>query len=209
MTTMNALKTFELTELKSDPTLPNGIWDPMWEKPEVATRVAMLAYKQLRLEAVDFGEAPLIDAADLQEHPKKRIETRTFALGTVHTFEGSATKLRAGSYGEVFKRYTFGAGSGKASVNFHIQGLVFGVDSEGRWLVKGTVGRVDGGWGTKAGFVLQFVTKNGKTIGGVQCECELDPPKDVPVQFLGRDARLAADFDSLKEATLTFFSDPG
>ncbi|MGC4115822.1 MAG: hypothetical protein QM765_14735 [Myxococcales bacterium] len=204
-----SIKILPLPDLKRDPTLPTCIWDPMWEKPEVGTRMGMLAYQQLRFESAEFGAGPLLAAETLPEHPKKRIETRRFVLDVVHTFEGSATRLRAGSYGEVYKRYTFGVSSGKASANFHAQQLTFGADSDGRWFLKGVVGRVDGGWGTRAGLVMRFVTRGGEVVGGISCEHELDPPRDVPFQLLGRDPLLAKHFDQLHQADLIFFSDPG
>jgi hypothetical protein len=204
-----SLKTYELKELKLEKGMPTGVWDPSWEKPEVGIKVAAQAYKQMRLEAVEFGNDGLIANDQLKTYPVKRTESRSFALDQVQSFEKSKTKLRCGSYGEIFKRYTFGAGSGKAPVNFHVQALTFGADSDGRWFVRGSVGRVDGGWGVKAGLVVRFVGKDGKSLGGVQWEGELDPPKDVPVRFLGCDKKLADKFDSLKEVQVTFYSDPG
>ena len=189
--------------------MPTGVWDPNWEKAEVGIKVAAQAYKQLRQEAVEFGNTSLSPSDELKSYPAKRSESRTFALDQAQTFEKSKTRLRCGSYGEIFKRYTFGAGAGKSPVNFHVQALTFGADSDGRWFVRGNVGRVDGGWGTKAGLVVSFVGKDGKSLGGVQWEGELDPPRDVPVSFLGCDKKLAEKFDALKEVRVTFFSDPG
>lgn len=204
-----SVKTYDLPDFKRDPTLPSGIWDPMWQKPEVGTRVARQTYQQMRYESVEFGEAALSPEAELADYPKKRCEVRTFSLAEVQTFEGSKVQLRCGSVGEVFKRYTFGTGTGKPPVNFHAQALQFGVDSDGRWFVKATVGRVDGGWGTKAALVVRFVGKDGKALGGAQWSGELDPPRDVPVLLLGKDAALAAKFGEVKEAAVTLFADPG
>ena len=203
------LKTYELQEMKLEKGMPTGVWDPAWEKPEVATKIAANVYKQMRLESVDFGAEKLVGPEKLKKFPAKKTETRTFALDAAQTFEKSTTRLRCGSFGEIFKRYTFGSGTGKAPVNFHVQALIFGVDSEGRWFVKGRVGRVDGGWGTKAGLTVSFVAKGSKVLGGVQWEGELDPPRDVPFCFVGCDPALAEQFGALKEVHVSFFSHPG
>jgi len=207
--TTKTLKTYDLKEMKLEKGMPTGVWDPAWEKPEVAVKIAVNVYKQLRLESVDFGAAALVAPDQLKTFPAKRTESRTFPLDPAQTFEKSTTRLRCGSFGEIFRRYTFGTGTGKPPVNFHVQALIFGVDSDGRWFVRGRAGRVDGGWGTKAGVVVRFVAKGGKVLGGVQWEGELDPPRDVPFSFLGCDPSLAEKFAALKEVQVSFFSHPG
>jgi len=189
--------------LKRDPTLPSGLWDPLWQKPEVATRVALETYLHLRCTFPDFGPDALVPAADLPTFPPRNTEERTFALGDVKTFEDSSTCFRGGSYGEIYRRYTYG--QTKPAVNFHAQAVVFGVDSEGRYFLKGSLGRVDGGWGNRASLCLRFVAA-GAPVGGVLFEAELDPPQDVPFSLAGSSPALAAAFPKLEAARLSFFS---
>ncbi|HEY3448041.1 MAG TPA: hypothetical protein VGK67_16915 [Myxococcales bacterium] len=190
--------------LKRDPGLPSGVWDPMWERPEVAHRVAVDAYLALRVgDDALWGGDGLLAAEALPDYPKKNTEERTFALGEVRTFEESPTRFRGGSYGEIFRRYTYG--QTKPSVNFHAQAATFGLDSEGRYFLKGVVGRVDGIWGNKAALCCRFLA-GAELVGGVFFEAELDPPQDVPFRLTGVSPRLRERFDAITAAQVLFFS---
>lgn len=191
--------------LKRDPGMPNGVWDPVWQKPDVAHRVAVEGYLALRMAQEDWGPDGLLAAAALPAFAPRNTEERTFALSEVRAFEDSATRFKGGSYGEIFRRYTYGGT--KPAVNFHAQAATFGVDSDGRYFLKAVVGRVDGGWGNKAALCCRWLA-GGALLGGLVFEAELDPPQDVPFTLTGRSAALAARFDALDAAQLLFFSKP-
>jgi hypothetical protein len=191
---------------KRDPSLPSGVWDPMWQQPEVATRVAVDAYVQLRQSREDFGPDALVEPAALPSLSLRYTEERRFELSEVKGFEGSQTKFRGGSYGEIYRRYTFGGT--KPAVNFHAQAVIFGVDGEGRYFLKGALGRVDGDWGNRAALYCRFMAK-GECVGGVSFDCALDPQHDEPFLVTGTSKKLAKCFASIEAAQLSFFSKSG
>jgi hypothetical protein len=199
------LKTFTPT-FKRDPGLPSGVWDPAWQRPEVASRVAADAYLTLRYAQDDFGPDALQDGAALPQLSDRYTEERRFALGEAKTFDDSPTRLRGGSYGEIFKRYTYGGT--RPAVNFHAQAVSFGVDSQGRYFLKGILGRVDGAWGNRAALICRFLAGE-RCVGGLSFQCELDPPQDVPFLLSGTSPRLAREFDAIDCAQLTFFAKSG
>ena len=200
------IKTFT-PSFKRDPSLPSGVWDPMWQQPEVAARVAVDAYLALRYAQKDFGPDALLEPAAMSALSARFTEERSFGLGEVKLFEGSTTRFRGGSYGEIYRRYTYGGT--RAAVNFHAQAVTFGVDSEGRYFLKGVLGRVDGDWGNRAALTCRFLARGGQCVGGVSFSCALDPAHDEPFLVTGQSPRLAQGFDALESAQLSFFSKSG
>ena len=165
-----------------DAGMPTGIWDPIWEKPEVASKIAAKIYADLRHEGAKFTEE-LVPDSKLPELPERKVEERTFKFLAPTKFETTSTKVKGGSYGEIYRKVTFG--NMKPAVNFHAQAATFGLDSTGRFFLRGEVGRVGGDWQNRAWLVLRFLGPKGKVIGGISWHGELDPPAnyDVRVQF--------------------------
>jgi hypothetical protein len=188
-------------KVKRDPTMPSGVWDPSWNDPEVARRVARDAWLKVLYGPEPIGQGQLIAAESLPKYPKKNTEERTFELGAPAEVDG--LKFLGGSFGEIFRRYTYGGA--KPAVNFHTQGLVFGADEKGRYFVRAQVGRVDGAWDCAAGLVVRFHAGD-KALGGIVWEGELNPPKDVEVVFQGQDQELAKAFAELDRVTVSFWS---
>jgi len=197
------IKTLE-TKLTRDPTLPAGVWDPTWNDPEIAARIAADAFEQTLFGSEPIGEGQLVAAESLPKYPKKNTEERNFGLAKTRVVEG--TDFKGGSYGEIFHRYTYGGT--KPAVNFHAQAVIFGADAKGRYLLRARVGRVDGGWGCAAALKIEFVA-GGRVLGGLFWEGELDPPKDVEISFKGTDAVLKDSFGALDEVRVQFYSRMG
>jgi hypothetical protein len=191
--------------LRPDPTLPTGVWDPLWEKPEVAARIASNTFLHLFYKGAKFDSDTLIADNKLPEFTKKNTEHRTFPLTQVLTLAQPSVQFRGGSYGEIYRRYTYGGP--KPAVNFHAQQVSFGVDSEGRYFLSAVVGRVDGMWGNKVTLAARFVGTNG-SFGALLWEGEVDPPKDYPVELFGKSERMANAFSQLKEVAISFYTKP-
>ena len=181
--------------LNPDPDLPRGPFDPRWQDPHVASKVAFTVWTRLSFKD---GQATLV----LDELPEQRAmftESRRFPLDVVHAHDGK--RFKGGSYGELHRRYSFGGK--RPTVNFHAQALCFGVDDAGRFYLRSKVGRFDGGWGNDAALVVKLHAGD-ELLGAIVWLGALDPPKDVHVQIVGKDATLAARFDDVTHAHVAF-----
>lgn len=197
---MNAqVKNYEV-DLSLDPSLPTGVWDPAWTKSDTAIKMAQLMYAKLRINVADWGAEPLQPVAGLPVLPKDRTELRKFKLEGAVTVPGTDTPFRGGSYGEIFRRFAFGA---RPAINFHAQACGFGVDATGRYYVQAQVGRVGGGWGNRAALQVHFMA-GGKALGGVAWEGALDGVDTVRVLVTGTDATLQKEFAALDEVLVSF-----
>ena len=193
------LRTYPV-DLNPPPGLPSGVWDPAWEKPEVAARVARHTYRQLRAQGMDGG--PLRPASELPRLAKRNTEHRAFALGDAQPIPDLNASLRGGSYGEIFRRYAFGP---RPAANFHAQAVSFGVDSDGRYFVDGQIGLVGGAFDNEAALVVRFVGKRG-AIGGVAWQGPVASEQNFHLQILGSDDRLRDSFDKLSEIQVDFYA---
>lgn len=193
------VRTYEL-DLNPPEGTPTGVWDPSWENPETASQLSLIIYRKIR--HLPFGGCTLLDATDLPTLTPKNTESRSFHLKTVHDVAELNVRYRGGSYGEIFKRYSFGP---MPAANFHAQAVFFGVDSEGRFFVDAAVGLVAGTLENTASLVIQFIGEDG-VVGGVAWEGPVSSEANTQLQILGTDERLKAQFDSLKEVQVQFYS---
>lgn len=190
--------------LSRDPSLPTGIHDPKWKDAAVAARVAFNTYQRLLLDPALFpSTTTLLPDAKAAPDFKGGVDKRTFAFLAPEPIPSRNLRFRGGSYGEIHRRYSFGGRL--PAVNFHAQAVIFGADSDGRFFLQATVGRMDGGWGNKASLVVKL-TGSGGDVGNIAWTHEMDPPMDHHVVVTGRDPALAAAFDGLGNALTTFFT---
>ena len=183
--------------------MPDGFWDPKWKDPHVATLLARNAYRSLRFKEEDFPNDPLAhyENLDLSEYDERSVESQTFALTEIVEVEDFGTTFKGGSYGEVFKRYSFGI----STIFFHAQGLCFGIDNEGRFFLQGQVGRINGTWGKKAAIGIYFKTKDG-LLGCFGWEAQLDPPQDIQMYIVGKDDKVRDNFHKIIEVEVAFYT---
>lgn len=196
---MVVLKTYPVV-LSPDPELPNGLFDPKWKRPEVASRVARLAYVRLVHEG-GLGGSALVGADQLPRHKRINSDTRTFSLAQVLDVTEYGTRFRGGSYGELHIRQSFG-GVRHAS-NYHAQAASFGVDARGGFFVRADVGRFGGQVGDEAALSVTFQAGE-EVIGAAFWVGTLDSAENVAASSSGTDAALAAAFDRLTEAVIRF-----
>lgn len=190
-----------------DPNLPTGVWDPKWQKADVAKRIAQNVFTDLGFQLPEFPKLDLVDAAKLPKLAADRTEARLFAV-TEAPIEGTSNKLKGGSYGELFREYDFGKEIGKQY--FHAQGVVFGVESTGRYFLRSVVGRLGGmDNGNKAVLVMQFLDQADQAIGGVVWHGQLDFEPEKQVLVAGRSDQLKAAFAKLAKIRISFESTPG
>jgi hypothetical protein len=194
------IKTYDV-DFKVDPSLPTSVWDPKWKKPEIATRVALHTYKQLRWQGEDFAEGPL-PQGDLAEIQEKNTEFLEFSLEESHPLDEFELAVKGGGFGEIFRRYAFGAMS---AVYFHAQAVCFGVDSQGRYFLQAQVGRLGGTWGKSAALIVRFLAGE-QEIGALSWQDDLDPPKDVQLKFTGQDEKLRDSFEQLSRVSVAFYT---
>lgn len=192
---MARLRTYKV-DLTHDPALPVSLFDPKWNDPEVAARVALEAYKRLPL---DSAELPPLAREGLPEQKRTASDTRVFPLEHVQEIHG--LRLKGGSYGELHKKYSYGGR--RPTVNFHAQSVCFGLDSEGRYFLRARVGRFDGAWGNDAVLSVTFYAGD-EEIGGSHWAGALDPPHDIDVEVIGLDAALKDRFDEVTSARVAF-----
>lgn len=193
------LKTYDV-DLNPPEGMPTGVWDPAWDKPEVATQVALQAYGRVR--HLPFDGCTLLDAGELPDNPPKNTEHRTFTLDQVLDVPEGGHRFKGGSFGEIFKRYSFGP---MPAANFHAQAVFFGVDSTGRFFVDALVGLVGGTLENEAALVVRFVGEDGE-VGGVAWEGPVKSETNFHLQILGTDPRLEAGFDQLTEIKVSFYA---
>ena len=193
------LKTYPV-DLNPPPGMPTGVWDPSWEKPEVAHKVALMTYRQLRSESFDGGA--LRPASELPKLAKKNTEHRVFELGEAQPIQDLGVRVRGVSYGEIYRRYAFGP---RPAVNFHAQAVSFGADSEGRFFIDAQIGLVGGAFESEAALLVKFVGKRG-AIGGVAWQGPVASEKNFHLQILGTDDKLRDNFDKLTEIQVDFYA---
>jgi hypothetical protein len=193
---MAEVRTYEVN-LGRDPLMPTGVWDPAWNKPEVASHVAAELYKRLCAEGLTFPDVPLLASGKLPKLAKKNTETRT-----VEPLGEAGAPFKGGSVGEVFKRYAFGP---RPASNFHAQQVCFGVDAEGRYFLQANVGLVGAGLGNKVALVVAFHGPQGE-LGGVAWEGQAEPSRDLPVRVLGRDQAAKVVLAQATKATVSFMA---
>jgi hypothetical protein len=196
------LKTYDI-KLYPDPSMPDGVWDPKWNEPEVAIRVAINTYKSLRFQELNFELSSLTPVEDLplDDFDQRLAERRNFILPDPIALEDLGNQFRGGSFGELFKRYSFGI----ATIYFHAQAVNFGFDNEGRFMFHARVGRINGTWGKKAALSVSFNTPEG-SIGSIGWAGELDPPRDIDVIIVGQDPQISAKFEAITDVDVAFFT---
>ncbi len=191
------VKTYPVN-LAREPGMPTGIHDPAWKDPAVATKVGLDHYARVMSQGLPRQAFQTVET--LAPMRRGAVETRSFVLTTVTPLAGGV-RVRAGSYGEIHRRYSFGGRLPPA--NFHAMAVGFGVDSLGQCFLKALVGRMDGGWGNRAALSVVFASDQGE-LGGISWVGELDPPGDKPVLVLAQDKALKDGSDALTTATVTF-----
>jgi len=203
------LKTFPVPQHVpgNDPTLPTGVWDPLWKKAEVAQRIAGDVYRDLGLAMLDFPVLEVTPVEKLPTLPPENTDVRTFDLSAAAKVPDSSIRLRGSSCGEIFREYP--AGPNKPKQYFHAQAVVFGVDSEGRYFLRAVVGRLAGNdMGNKATLELRFLDKAGKVLGGKIWRGQLDLQPETQVLIAGKSEVLRAGFDKLHSASVSFETRP-
>ncbi|MHB8875637.1 MAG: hypothetical protein ACYC8T_18280 [Myxococcaceae bacterium] len=208
-TSKNPMKTFPIPQHLpgNDPTLPTGVWDPLWQKPEVARRIAGDVYRDLRLAMPEFPTLELTPAGKLTRFAPENTDERSFDLSDAVKVPDSSLRLRGSSCGEIFREYP--AGPNKPKQYFHAQAVVFGLDSEGRYFLRGIVGRLAGNdMGNKATLELRFLDKAGKVLGGKIWRGQLDLQPETQVLIAGKSEALRAGFDGVHSALLSFETRP-
>lgn len=179
---------------------PTGVWDPIWDRPEVAASLALSTYRRLR--HLPFDGCTLLPEASLPELAHKHTVARTFAVARATPVEEFGVRFRGGSFGEIFKRYSFGP---MPAANFHAQAVYFGADSDGRFLVEATVGLVGGTLDNEAALVVRFTAASG-VVGGVAWEGPVKSEHNTHLQILGTDPTLAQAFDELDRVEVQFYA---
>ena len=177
--------------------MPTSLFDPAWQDPAVAARVAFMIYCRVPWPAPAALERAPVDAA------AALTDERRFPLVHVHTLE-DGTRFKGGSYGELHRRYAFG----NQTANFHAQAVAFGVDDKGRFVLTAVVGRFDGPWGNDATLSATFLA--GKdVVGSAVWRKQMDPAGDHRVIVAGQDAAIAAAFDRIDGARVCFTARTG
>lgn len=185
------VKTIKTQAFALPTSLPMGIFDPKWNEPAVATRVAHLVGTR-----APKGDAPLVD--DPLPLPKDVVEERVFLLAPTE-LRRDGHLFRGGSYGELHRHLAFGT----TTANFHAQSVCFGLDERGRYFLHATVGRFDGPWGNDGILDVTFFA-GGERLGACRWHGRLDPATDRVVALGGTDARLAGDPSRVDRAVVRF-----
>ena len=187
--------------------MPRGLFDPQWQDPAVAARVAFMIY--CRVPFHSLGDAALDDRA--VDAPHGLSDARSFRLDHTHTLD-DGTRFKGGSYGELHRRYAYGT----HTANFHAQAVSFGADSLGRFTLTAVVGRFDGPWGNQGTLAVSFFAKASSSssspevlVGTASWVKALDPTGDHRVVVVGADPRLAHAFDRLTRADVAFVARTG
>jgi hypothetical protein len=184
-------------QLTPNPELPVSLFDPKWQQPEIAQKVAFKMWDELS-KSVPGG---LIDEEDLPEQRRFLSERRAF---TFVRAEG-ATRF-AGSYGELHRHYSLGGA--RPSSNFHAQAVSFGVDEDGHFVLAARVGCWDGPMENTAVLSVRFFA--GETcIGAVCWSGDLVPRQDINVGIVGQSDRLKAAYADIDGAEVVFTAAPG
>ena len=191
------VRSFPVNLLPDPGSFPRDLFDPRWNDPRVAARVATSAYQRLFARA-DFDRDEL--AEDPPAWPRDRVDARVFRLLPPVSVVERGTRLVAGAYNELHRRYVFGGPN--PTVNFHAQVVCFGVDAEGRYFLRATVGRYGGTDGNDVGLSASFLAGD-ERLGCLRWSAPMDPPDDVEVVLTGTSDVLRDRFDALTAIAVT------
>jgi hypothetical protein len=184
-------------QLNPNPELPISLFDPKWEQPEVAQRVAFKMWDELS-NSVPGG---VIHEDDLPEQRKLMSERRTFDFPR----DEEGTRI-AGSFGELHRHYSLGGA--RPPSNFHAQAVSFGVDEEGNFVLAGRVGCWDGPIENTAVLSVRFIADD-EVIGAVCWSGDLVPRQDIDVGVVGQSKRLKEAYARIDRAEVVFTATPG
>jgi hypothetical protein len=191
------MKSYDVNLGGKDGGMPTSLFDPRWNEPEVAARVAFTIYCRVPFD----GEVELLDDRVVSA-PANLVDARTFSFAHVH--ERNGIKVKAGSFGELHRRYA----AASHTANFHAQAVAFAVDSLGHFLLTAIVGRFDGPWGNHATLAATFFAGQ-ERIGAATWSKAMDPAGDHRVVVAGTDERIAAKFDAIDHADIAFVARTG
>lgn len=186
---MVALRTYPFDPERG--RLPTSLFDPRWQDPEVAARVAR---EVLRRQGAGEWGGPLLGAAALPKGAGASAATaqRTLPVGVLLPEHG--VWVRGMAVNELHLRRSFGGA--RPAYNFHAQIVTLVFDQEGRWMLRAFLGRFGGSASDQAQVV--GLLRGGGFEGGAVLQANLqDQNQEVVVQ--GVDPRLSA----LQEVPLT------
>ena len=177
--------------------MPTSLFDPAWNNPSTAARVAWMLSRRAPAPdpAVRLEAAPSTHAT----HSDERLFMIPGVLGA-----DKGARFKGGSYGELHRRYAFGA----HTANFHAQSVAFGVDDRGHFFLTATVGRFDGPWGNEGLLGATFMA-GADVIGAVVWRHVLDPVGDHKMVLSGQDDRIAARFAAIDRVRVVFVARTG
>lgn len=194
-----ALKSLPVN-LVNDPALPVSLFDPKWSDPAVAAQVALTLLRGLPRPK----DEPLVDVDALPAQKRTASDERSFVFAPPLTF--GRAQVKAGSFGELHRRYTYGGG--RPAANFHAQAVAFGFFDDGRAFLRATVGCHDGSFGNTCALTLKVFTGD-VLLGAVAWTATLDPGQSNDVARVLKDPRVAAQFAAIDRAVVTFSATPG
>lgn len=179
---MVALRTYPFDPERG--RLPTSLFDPRWQDPEVAARVAR---EVLRRQGSGADGGPMVAASELPAWTGPSVATvqRTLPAGVMVPERGGW--VRGMAVNELHLRRSFGGA--RPAYNFHAQIVALVFDHRGHWLLRAFLGRFGGSAADQAEVVARL--QGGGFEGGAVLQANLqDQNQEVVAQ--GVDARLSA-----------------
>lgn len=187
--------------LNPDPDLPVSLFDPKWNEPVVAQRVALKSWREL-------GPVPVLSALcgedELESFRRLHKEERTFHL--IDPVDEGGLRKKGGSYGELHKHFSWGGR--RPNANFHAQAVAFAFGSDGTFIVSGRVGCWDGSFENQAHLQVR-VFAGDDCVGAVSWTSTLKPKEDKDVRLFGKSDDVAKQFDAIDRVEVAFVAVPG
>jgi hypothetical protein len=172
--------------------MPASVWDPIWNDPAVAVRLARSRYFEL------LTRNPALQARLAEPLLMRGGSTiKTLDASIAMPLPGIDTLVRASSVGLIERKQTFGGG--RPSIVLRLLGACAGVDSLGRFFLSAGLA-VDGWLRAEATIAVRLSGAGGSSsLGAFAFSGVVECARVLEIEMFGRDERLGSVFDEISE----------
>ena len=189
-----------MTDASDTPKILSDAAHPAWGD---AGQIVLATYRDLRADPDAFPDAELVHEDELLSEATSWSAVDHHPLLPVTDVEGR--RVRGTAFSALHRCYDF-AHRG-TPLDFHVQGAAVGLDSDGNYFLRASVGcageRPDG----ELEVLAMFVGTMG-LVGAIRWTGRLQDGDEHLIGSTGHDSRLAQGFDGVTQVHLRFSAEP-